>query len=134
MLIVVTGGSIAWDRDKQDSDWVNTTALNKALSGKFPDEPLYVDLRWTREHDKLTLHDLKFRDAVLNLAAPVRGMRKDELDGADVGQLRRNRWLVRMGVTAICIAAIIAVWQERGRETGSDCALPRIECHRPTKG
>src|SRR5207244_2236404 len=69
MLIVVTGGSIAWDRDKQDSDWVNTTALNKALSGKFPDEPLYVDLRWTREHDKLKLHDLKFHLAVLHLGS-----------------------------------------------------------------
>lgn len=111
MLIVLTGGDLVWDPVQQDFDWTQTTSLNKSLSGKFPDEPLYLDLRWTKQHQSLTLSDLKFRDAVLNLAAPIRAVRKDELDGADVRQLRRSRQLVRIGVTAICIAAVVAIWQ-----------------------
>jgi WD domain, G-beta repeat len=59
----------------------------------------------------LALSNLRFRDCVLNLSAAIRGMRKDELDGADVRQLRRNRRLVRFGIAAISIAAIVAIWQ-----------------------
>ena len=39
MLVVLTGGDLAWDSEHQDSDWTNTTSLSKSLSGKFPDEP-----------------------------------------------------------------------------------------------
>ena len=111
MLIVWTGGDLVWSAEARDFDWSATSSLNPALKGKFPDEPLYVDLRWARQAESLTLADLKFRDAVLNLAAPVRSMRKDELDGADVRQLRRNRRLVQIGVSAIVLAAVVAVWQ-----------------------
>jgi WD40 repeat protein len=38
-------------------------------------------------------------------------MRKDDLDGADLRQLARNRRLVRGGIAAIIIFAAVAVWQ-----------------------
>jgi hypothetical protein len=109
ILIVLIGGEIAWDRERNDFDWSVTTALNEGLSGRFHEEPLYVDLRWARGQDGLTLSNLQFRDAVLNLSATIRGIAKDKLDGEDVRQLRRNRRLVRAGVTAIAIAAAVAV-------------------------
>lgn len=93
MLVVITGGDLVWDAAANDFDWAKTTALSKDLRGHFKEEPLYVDLRWARGLDGLTLSNLRFRDAVLNLAAAIRGVRKDELDGADVRQMRRNRRL-----------------------------------------
>jgi WD40 repeat protein len=111
ILIAVVGGDLVWDRARGDFDWSATTALHKSLSGRFREEPLYVDLRWARGAEGLTLRNLQFRDAVLSLSATVRGIAKDKLDGEDVRQLRRTRRLVRAGVTAIVIAAAVAVWQ-----------------------
>ncbi len=111
MLLIVTEGEIAWDSAANDFDWNRTTALSQSLCRRFADEPLYVDMRWTREAESLSLANPRFRDVVVDIAAPLRGMRKDELDSADVRQLKRNRRLVRAGVTVIAIAAVIAIWQ-----------------------
>lgn len=111
MLIILTEGEIGWDTQAGDFDWAQSTALAPALKGRFSGEPLYVDLRWARQKDKLTLSDSRFRNAVLDLAAPIREVPKDQLDGEDVRQMRRNRLLARAGVVAIAIAAIIAAWQ-----------------------
>ena len=111
ILVVLVGGELQWDRARGDFDWSVTTALHGDLKGRFKEEPLYVDLRWARGRDGLTLRNLGFRDAALSLSATIRGVPKDQLDGADVRQLRRNRWLVRAGVTAIAIFAMAAVWQ-----------------------
>src|SRR5262249_15960890 len=94
-----------------DFHWPATTALPRELSGRFQEEPLYVDLRWAKDSSDLSLRQSRFRVAVLNIGAPIRGVRKDELDGADVRQSRRNRLFVRTGVTVIAIAALVAIWQ-----------------------
>ncbi len=111
MLILLTEGEIVWDDNVKDFDWSRTTALSSSLSKRFADEPLYVDARWTRDRGDLSLANPRFRDVVVDIAAPLRGMRKDELDSADLRQLRRNRMFVRAGVIAIAIAGLIAVWQ-----------------------
>lgn len=111
MLIVLSGGDIVWDRTAADFDWVRTSALPALLSKRFADEPLFVDLRWAATEQDLSLRQLRFRDAVVNVAAPLRGVRKDELDSADQRQLARNRLLVRGGTAAIVVAGALAVWQ-----------------------
>lgn len=111
MLVLLTEGDILWDPVKRDFDWARTTALPRILEGRCEDEPLYVDVRWARDSDLLSLRSAQFRDVVVNVAAPIRGVPKDELDGADLRQLARNRLLVRSGVAAITLAAGIAVWQ-----------------------
>lgn len=111
LLIVLSGGDIVWDRAAGDFDWTRTTALPTLLAGQLADEPLYIDLRWVDRKTDLTLRHLRFREAVVDIAAPLRGMRKAELDSADQRQLARNRLLVRSGVTAIVIAGAVAVWQ-----------------------
>jgi hypothetical protein len=108
VLIVLSGGELLWDRMRGDFDWSVTTALSKDLSGRFHEEPLYVDLRWARGQDGLTLRNLQFRNAVLDLSATIRGVPKDKLDGDDVRQLRKTRWLARGGATAISILAVVA--------------------------
>ena len=113
ILIALTGGELAWDGKSGDFDWGVTTALSKELSGRFHREPLYVDLRWARGRDDLTLRNAQFREAILNLSATIRGVRKDELGGEDVRQLRRTLTIARSaaGVLAVLtFAAGVAGW------------------------
>jgi WD40 repeat protein len=132
VLIVLTEGEIVWDAHAADFDWSRTTALSAALRGRFSEEPLYVDLRWARDDTRSTSGDARFRDAILDLAAPIRSVPKDQLDGEDVRQLRRTKRLARAGVTTIAIVAAVAIWQaieatrqRRVAEQQRDTALSR---------
>jgi hypothetical protein len=111
LLIVLTGGALVWDPSQGDLDWQRTTALPPTMAGRLGDEPLYIDLTWARGSDGLSLKNLRFRDAVVGAAAPIRGIDRDALDGADVRQHARNRRFVQIGVTAIAAAGGFAVWQ-----------------------
>ncbi|MEZ5289679.1 MAG: toll/interleukin-1 receptor domain-containing protein [Vicinamibacterales bacterium] len=111
VLLALTAGELVWPPGAADYDWTRTTALPPALRGAFREEPLYVDLRWTRQAANLQPGDPRLRDAVLDLAAPVRGIPKDQLDGDDVRQLRRTRRLTRAAIALIVLAAGVAVWQ-----------------------
>jgi WD40 repeat protein len=111
LLVVLTEGELVWDEGAGDFDWTRTTALAPALRGRFSEEPFYCDLRWARGAGALTLRDARFRSAALDLAATIRGVPKDQLDGEDVRQLRRTRRVARAGVAAIALAAAVAIWQ-----------------------
>jgi len=112
LLIVLTDGDVAWDDGAGDFDWSRTTALPRDdAAGRFPEMPLFVDLRWVRGIGTPAASDPRLRAAFLDLAAPVRGLPKDQLDGEDVRQLRRTRWLARSAVAAITVAAALATWQ-----------------------
>lgn len=113
LLIVLTAGEIVWDKQAGDFDWTRSTALPRCLAGRLTEEPLHVDLRWAADAESLTLDNTRFHEAVTSVAAPLRGMRRDELDNANVRQLRRNRLFVQSGVTAIAIAAVLAMWQAK---------------------
>jgi hypothetical protein len=104
LLIALTEGSIAWDQARGDFDWEKTDALPPELAGKFSTEPLYVDLRWARTAEDLSLRNPQFLDAVATLAAPLHGKPKDILTGEDV------RWHRRFQLAAIVIfGALIAL-------------------------
>jgi WD40 repeat protein len=109
LLIIVTEGTIAWDGAKNDFDWNATDAVPAALAGRFAAEPLWVDLRWARNQDNLSLRHAGFRDAILDIAAPLHGRPKDELDGADVRQYRRNRRTAAAAIGALVVLTIGAV-------------------------
>ena len=133
MLIAVTGGDIVWDAASGDFDWSRTTALPPSLRGQFKEEPFYCDLRWARSEHALSLRHTRFRSVALDLAATIRGVPKDELDGEDVRQVRRTKLLARAGVSIIVIAAAMAVWQaieataqRRLAEVERDRALSRM--------
>src|SRR5215204_1511608 len=91
ILILLSEGELHWDDRAQDFDWNRTTAVPNMLRGQFTDEPLYVDLRWARAEENLSLRHLQFRGAILDVAAPLHGKAKDELDGEDVRQHRKNK-------------------------------------------
>lgn len=111
LLIVLTRGELAWDVAAGDFDWSRTTALPDVLRGRFRHEPLFVDFRWAEAPEQLSLRHTQFRGGILDLAATLRGIPKDELDGEDVRQHRRTRTLAVAMVLGIVAFAVAAAWQ-----------------------
>jgi hypothetical protein len=111
LLLVLTDGTLAWDAAAADFDWSRTDALPDVVRGRFSEEPLYVDLRWAAAEPQLDHRDARLRPALLDIAAAVRELPKDELDGDDVRQQRRTRQLAWAAVVLISTAAAIAIWQ-----------------------
>lgn len=107
-LIAVTSGVVAWRGN--DFDWTVTTALPRSLSGWFAREPIWEDLSFAHDRDKQSLRYGEFRSAVASLAAPVRGVPKQELDSEDV---RRHRIATRLaraavaGLTLLLVGALV---------------------------
>ena len=111
LLIIIVGGDVLWDDSLVDFSWPTTTALPDNLRGKFASEPLYVDLRWAKKDEDLSLRNSRFRQAVLDIATPLRGVAKDELDGEDVRQYRRTRriaWNAGAILFALTVTSLIA--------------------------
>lgn len=109
LLVVVTGGEWVWDEAAGDLDWERSTAAPPALHGRFREEPLYLDLRWAKDVDTLDRRHSRFRDAMAELAAPLRGTTKDELESEDVRLHRRAVRLAVVAVTALVVLAVAAV-------------------------
>ena len=84
LLLVLTDGTLAWDRATSAIDHSRSDALNADVAARLGEEPLYVDLRWARGEERLGHRDPRLRPALLDLAAPIRGVAKDVLDGEDV--------------------------------------------------
>lgn len=122
MLVLVTDGELVWDEDRSDFNWARTTSVpREALGGRLTQEPLWVDLRWARNGETLTLRHGRFRQAVLDIAAPLHGRDKDELDGEDVRLFLRSQ-RVRKAVTAglvvlttVAVAAGAVAYVQRDR-------------------
>jgi WD40 repeat protein len=123
-LIVLTDGTVRWDRARADFDWDASDALPRILSGRFAEEPLWVDLSWARTVENLSLRHSQFRAAILDIASPLHGRPKDELDGDDVRQHRRARRIAGSAIAALLVltaaagtAAYVAL--QRSRESAS---------------
>jgi len=132
LLIVLTDGEIAWDEGANDFDWARTTAIPPALRGAFEGEPRWIDMRWARGEPDLSLADLRFKEAIAEIAAPLHGVPKDELESAEVRERRRAVRLARAAVVALALltaaAVIAAVLALRARDEANhegDIALSR---------
>jgi WD40 repeat protein len=108
ILPVVTDGDWRWDPARGDFT-EDSTAVPAALRGAFAEEPLYLDLRWARDDLHLSLQHGRFRDAIAQLAAPMHGISKDELEGEDVRQHRRARRLWSVAAGALTLLAFVAI-------------------------
>lgn len=108
LLIALTDGEISWDAAAGDFDWEKTTALPRSLRKVFEEEPRYIDFRWARTSDHLTLGHPEFRNRMADLAAPLYGRPKDDLVGEDNREHRRTLTIVR-GVIAVLTALLLAL-------------------------
>jgi WD40 repeat protein len=106
LLIVLTAGTILWDRARGDFAWPASDALPTTLSGWFNEEPLWVDLRWTRKAPRLSHRDPQLHDDLATLAAPLRGVPKDELVGLDLVLHRRAVRLRRLATVLLAVLAL----------------------------
>jgi WD40 repeat protein len=107
ILPVVTDGEWRWDAEAGDFA-EDSTAVPPALRGVFTEEPLYLDLRWARDDLHLTLRHSRFRDAIAQLAAPMHGVSKDDLEGEDVRLHRRTRRLLTVGAATLVVLTLLA--------------------------
>ena len=114
MLFVFTEGELVWQAASGDFDWQLTNSLPRTLAARFPNEPLYTDLRWARTAEHLSLRNSRFREAILNLAAPIHGKDKDLLDGVDVRRFRAARRLaaIAVGVLISLTAVAVIFWRQ----------------------
>lgn len=106
LLIGLTHGTIAWDPVARDFDWRTTDALPRSLSRWFRAEPLWVNLQWTSSKSALSHRDPRLQEDLATLAAPLRGMSKDDLIGRD---LKQHHKVVRLTVTAITLLLLLTV-------------------------
>jgi len=106
ILVVHTAGTWEWNADARA---LRGDAVPAALRDAFSDEPRHVDLRWVQSETDLDMHNARFRDAIAQLAAPVHGIAKDELESEDVRLHRRARRLARGGVSVLALLVVIAL-------------------------
>ena len=115
LLPVVTDGVWEWDEDA--GAFASTTdCVPPALANAFSDEPRHLDLSWARTEVQLDLRRADFRAAIADIAAPIHGIAKDDLESEDIRIHRRNRRARRaafgalgtltVGLTIAVIAAI----------------------------
>ncbi|MGW4756148.1 TIR domain-containing protein [Streptomyces chartreusis] len=120
ILLVVTDGEAGWDDQAGDFDRNRSSAIPQALFGVFADEPFWVDLRWARGENQLTLRNSRLMDALASLAAALHSVSRDVLFGEHIRQQRKAR-RVALGINiaaltllALLIAAFLALpWREQ---------------------
>ena len=102
LLVVLTDGTWIWDNDSGDLS-LTSTAGSQALRSVFQAEPNYLDMAWARRDSVLTLRNARFRDQVATLAAAIREVSKEDIEGEDVRQQRRIRWIVWTVIAALTV-------------------------------
>lgn len=120
LLTVLTDGTLHWDPAAGDFDLPRSSAIPRALSGAFTEEPLYVDLSWVTSVDDMSMRHTRFRQAMLDIAATLLGRPKDELDGEDVRAYRRNRrfaWGAASVLAVLLAVSIAAAWIARQQQS-----------------
>ena len=127
MLISVADGVIVWDGEARDFDWAKTTALPPCLKGAFSAEPLYADFRAAKARGRYVESDPAYRSALLDVAAPLIGRPKDDLDSEDIRLHRKARRLAQavgafIAVLAFATGASMYVAQQR-QKTATSRAL-----------
>jgi hypothetical protein len=132
VLLVLTDGHLVWDGDAECWDASLTDALPPALLTASAAEPRWVDLRWARSRDDLSLRHAHFRSAVADLAASLHGVDKDLMLGADVREHRRTKRLATVAAAGLaCLALLVtvtttvALLQQRRAEREASVSMSR---------
>jgi hypothetical protein len=72
------------------------------------DEPLWLDLRWAKGSEHLSLQNPKWRDTIADLSATIRRLPKDQLIGEDVRQHARATRFRRAAITGLAALTLAA--------------------------
>ena len=108
ILPIVTDGEWQWDSERATfSDTSN--AVPESLRHRFTDEPRHLDLRGVQSDHDLNIRSAGFRNAIAELAAPMHGVAKDELEGEDIKQHRRTIRLARGATTVLVLLVVVSL-------------------------
>jgi len=106
MLVVGTSPGLAWD--EQLGNWAVTAPVPPALRGSRPGgEPRWVNMSDLGSGDGREPQIPP--DKVAELAAPLRGMEKDELIGEHVKYRRRTLFTVMAALVALAALTVVAL-------------------------
>ncbi|MFD2094307.1 TIR domain-containing protein [Blastococcus deserti] len=115
LYLAVLDGHMSWDTDPEATS-AGPGALPEKWRSAFPDEPIWVDLRWMAGLEQIDQRDPRLTDAAAQLLASMRRVPKDRVVGE---HLRRRRQTRRMVATVIAtlvallttsvVAAVVAV-------------------------
>jgi MTH538 TIR-like domain (DUF1863) len=119
ILLAITDREYTWDKDKdvEDFDWSNSSAVPRALSGAFARLPFIVDLRpfdtladgEVADDDHRPLRDREgFVLAVAPLAAAIHRKSVDDLMGEERRQHRRSRRTAWLAAATLAVLAVVA--------------------------
>ena len=106
ILSIVTSGDWGWD---PIAGRLVGDAVPERLAAALAEEPRHLDLRWAAGETDLDLRNSGFRSAVADLAAPMHGLAKDELEGEDIRQHRRARRLARAAATVVVLLLVMSL-------------------------
>lgn len=107
VILILTGGELSWNAAENDFDWSTTTAFPKLQRKVFDDLPLYLDLRWARKDEHLSLRNPDFRAAVANLSSTLRGIPLDVLTGKDVLEHKKTMRLAWSAVSGLSVLTVV---------------------------
>jgi WD40 repeat protein len=119
LVLCLTDGVILWDGHAGDFDWNKTNAIPANLKGAYSSEPLYADFRAANAANRYGNSDPVYRDALLDVAAPLMGRPKDDLDGEDIRVHRRTEriaWTVALFMVILGITAGIGMKMAHDRQ------------------
>lgn len=108
ILVALVAGTWEWDDESGDFDWDRCTAVPQALRGVFAEEPRHIDLRWVGGEAAVTDRSPRLIDQVAEIAAPIHGVTKEQIEGADLREHIRTRRLARSAVAILSVLTIVA--------------------------
>lgn len=123
LLIVVAEGELRWDAAAGEFDAAASDALPPALIGALGEEPRWVNVAPDPDGGPEP-SDTDMQAAVVDVAAAIRGIPKEDLEGVAVREHRRTRRWVTGAIavlTVLLVAAVVAsvvALEERGSAIG----------------
>jgi len=109
ILLVITNGELPQDHNTRDVVWGEVDAVPRTLATRYTESPRFVDLRWARGSDQLTLSNPQFSDSVADLAAALHHRAKDEIAGEAIQQYHRTMRVIRATIAFFVVLTLIAV-------------------------
>jgi WD40 repeat protein len=109
ILLVHAGGKLDWS--DAAGGFTPDSAVPPALQRAFAEEPRWVDMTWFDDADSAGSADPRFQERVADLAAPVRGVDRDVLIGANLKEHRKTMRRARIAIAALStllVAALVA--------------------------
>ena len=107
VLLVLTDGNLQWDSDRPGFNKEKSNALPEILLEAYREQPLFLDLRWAKNSEQLSLSHPRFRDAIAKISATLHDKPVDELIGEEIRQHRRTR---RLAWSAAALLATLTIF------------------------